>query len=147
MSKRLGIILGAFVIISIFLLSASFAKESGNEGKEELIRSGSDNLRIVYSNNVITKDDKMIDVSVINRSDTIKDYVISVDGISDYSKVKYKIDGEEEKVLSNIIYTGTLSRYGEDGDQKGHSIEFIFEEDIEFNIAIKEYNGEVVYGS
>ena len=147
MSKRLGIIIGAFVVISVFLLSASFAKESGNEGKEDLIRSGSDNLRIVYSNNVINKDDKDVDISVINRSDVVKDYVISVDGISDYSNVMYKLDDEEVKQLTNIIYIGTLSGYGDDGDYKGHKIEFIFEEDIEFNVSIKEYNGEVVYGS
>ena len=147
MSKRLGIIIGAFVIVSVFLLSASFAKESGNEGKEDLIRSGSDNLRIVYSNNVINKEDKDVDISVINRSDVVKDYVISVDGVNDYSKVMYKLDGEEAKMLSNVIYIGTLSSYGDDGDYKGHSIEFIFEDDIEFNLSIKEYNGEVVYGS
>lgn len=147
MSKRLGIIIGAFVIISVFLLSASFAKESGNDGKEDLIRTGSDNLRIVYSNNVINKDDKEIDISVINRSDVVKDYVISIDGISNYSKVMYKLDDEEVKQLTNIIYVGTLSSYGDDGDYKGHKVEFIFEEDIEFNVSIKEYNGEVVYGS
>ena len=59
----------------------------------------------------------------------------------------YKLDGEEAKTLSNVIYVGTLSSYGDDGDYKGHSIEFIFEDDIEFNLSIKEYNGEVVYGS
>ena len=147
MSKRLGIIIGAFLIVSVFLLSVSFSKESGNEGKEDLIRSGSDNLRIVYSNNVINKDDKDVDLSVINRSDVVKDYVISVDGITDYSKVLYKLDDEEVKQLSNVIYVGTLSSYGDEGDYKGHNIEFIFEEDIEFNVLIKEYNGEVVYGS
>ena len=147
MSKRLGIIIGAFVIVSILLLGASFAKESGNEGKEDLIRDGSGNLRIVYSNKVINKDDKDIDISIINRSDVVKDYVIKVEGITDYSKVKYKLDGEDEKQVTDVIYIGALSSYVNDGDYKGHNIEFIFEDDLEFNVTINEYNGEVVYGS
>lgn len=147
MSKRLGIIIGVFLVVSVFLLGASFAKESGNDIKDETIRSGSDNVRIVYSNNVINKDNKSVDISIINRSDVVKDYIITIDGISDYSLIKYKIDNSEEKELSKEILYGTLSKYGDDGDYKGHNIEFVFDEDIEFSVAVKEYNGEVVYGS
>lgn len=148
MNKRLGVVIVSFIAVSILLLGASFAKESGNDGKEELIRSGSDNLRIIYSNNVINRENKEANVSVINRSDMVKDYVISVEGVYDYSNIMYKIDGGNEIALtSNVIHVGTLSSYGNEGDYKGHKIEFVFDDDIEFNVIIKEYNGEVVYGS
>lgn len=146
MSKRLMVIIASFVVLSIFLLGFSFAKESGKENEIYGIQSNTDNIRIVYSDNIINKDNKSVDFSLINKSDLVKDYVIVVEGNTS-ANIKYKIDDGEEKVIGNTLYMGTLSPLGSEGDYVGHHIEFIFEEDIEFKLVAKEYNGEVVYGS
>lgn len=146
MNKRLVIILCCFFVISIVLLGASFSQESGQDKVLSTVQDVSDNMRVIYSSKTVNKDNKVIDLSIINKSSNIKDYVILVEGLEDYSNIRYVIDGEE-KELSEVIYFGTLSSLGIDGDYKSHNIEFIFDTDIEFNIVVKEYNGELSYGS
>ena len=146
MNKRLVVILCCFFVISIVLLGVSFAQESGQDKVLSTTQDVSDNMRVIYSSKTVNKDNKVIDLSIINKSNNIKDYVILVDGLSDYSNIRYIIDGEE-KDLSEVIYFGTLSSLGIEGDYKSHNIEFIFDADIEFNIVVKEYNGEISYGS
>ncbi|MGN1337862.1 MAG: hypothetical protein ACI4WW_05240 [Candidatus Coprovivens sp.] len=146
MNKRLVIILCCFFVISIVLLGASFSQESGQDKVLSTVQDVSDNMRVIYSSKTVNKDNKVIDLSIINKSSNIKDYVILVEGLEDYSNIRYVIDGEE-KELSEVIYFGTLSSLGIDGDYKSHNIEFIFDTDIEFYIVVKEYNGELSYGS
>ena len=149
MNKRLGIVIASFVILSVFLLGFSFAKESGKEHDNGLLESENNNVRVVYSDNVINKSNKVVDVSLINKNENVKDYVIVIEGIDDnvIGSIKYKIDDGDEKVLTKTIYNGTLSGFGNNGDYGHHKIEFIFDNDIEFKLIAKEYNGEVVYGS
>lgn len=149
MNKRLIIVIASFVILSVFLLGFSFAKESGKEGEVYGIQTSTDSIRIVYSDNVINKDNKIVDLSLINKSNEIKDYVITIEGIDSnvIGNIKYKLDDGEEKVLSKNVFNGTLSPFGNDGDYVPHHIEFIFDGEIEFKLIAKEYNGEVVYGS
>ena len=149
MNKRLVIVVASFAILSVVLLGFSFAKESGKEAETYGIQTNTDNIRIVYSNNVINKDNKSVDLSLINKSNDIKDYVITIEGIDSnvIGNIKYKLDDGEEKVLSKNIFNGTLSPFGNDGDYVAHHIEFIFDGEIEFKLISKEYNGEVVYGS
>ena len=127
-------------------MGASFSQESGQDKVLSTTQDVSDNMRVIYSSKTVNKDNKVIDLSIINKSSNIKDYVILVEGLEDYSNIRYVIDGEE-KELSEVIYFGTLSSLGIDGDYKSHNIEFIFDTDIEFNIVVKEYNGELSYGS
>ena len=147
MSKRLMIILGCFFVVSIVLLGASNSLESGQDKEVSLIQEVSDNMRIIYSDNVVNSNNKEVDISIINKATNIKDYVISVDGLSDYSNIMYRIDGGEELPLSKNIYVGTLSSKGFEGDYRHHVIEFIYDTDLEFKIIVNEYNGELSYGS
>lgn len=147
MNKRLVIILCCFFIISVILLGASFSKESGQDKENNMTQDVSDNMRVIYSSNVVNSNNKVINLSIINKSSNIKDYVINVDGLVDYSNISYRIDGGDELPLTENIYLGTLSSLGDEGDYAHHNIEFIFDNDIEFNIVVNEYNGELSYGS
>lgn len=146
MNKRLVVILCCFFVISFVLLGVSNSLESGQNKVLSTVQDITDDMRVIYSNKAVNGNNKVVDLSIINKSSNIKDYVIVVEGLEDYSNIKYSIDGEE-KDLSPTIYTGTLSSLGNEGDYKSHNIEFIFDREIEFNISVKEYNGELSYGS
>ena len=148
MSKRLTVIVCSFLAVSIVLLGCSFARQSGKENGG-LLQEENGNLRVVYSDNVINQNNKKVDLSFINRDENIRDYYVYIDNVNniDLSNVKYKVDNGEEQSVNGNLLTGTLSEFGMDGDQVTHSIEFIFDGDITFNIGASTYDGEVVYGS
>lgn len=147
MNKRLMVILSCFFVLSIILLGVSNSLESSQDIELDVALEVTDNLKVVYSDNLINSSNKVINFGVTNKGDFVRDYIVSVDWPLDYEGIRYKIDNGEEMPLSQYIYVGTLSSFGNEGDHDNHIIEFIFDEDISFNVFVKEYHGELVYGS
>ena len=83
MNKRLVVILCCFFVISIVLLGASFAQESGQDKVLSTTQDVSDNMRVIYSSKTVNKDNKVIDLSIINKSNNIKDYGLGTEKLEE----------------------------------------------------------------
>lgn len=144
MNKRLVVILCCFFLISVVLLGASNSKESGQDIEGNVVQEVTDDVRIIYSNNVINKENKVSSIGIINKYEYIKEYYVVLEGIEDYTGIQYRIDNGELKDASEVIHIGLLGGSGYDGDYKNHNIEFIFDRDIEFKVVVKTNDGESI---
>lgn len=119
MGKRFYIILFVVLCGSLLLLGFSYSKTSGlNEGKS-LYEEVNDNYRVIYSNDKLdTKDNKQLDISIINKSSEKRSFFLKLKGdINFYQNVTYTIDDGDELPLNNgIIALGSLEKIGVDGD-------------------------------
>ena len=101
MNKRLVVILCCFFVISIVLLGASFAQESGQDKVLSTTQDVSDNMRVIYSSKTVNKDNKVY-YNTITNSDSkscTNNYQTSVEE-SDYYISQATIGIDEDKLCT-----------------------------------------------
>lgn len=148
--KRFYIPLVIILCLSVLLFGVSYSKESGkiNYTKAAVNKDG---LKIVYDNgNFINvhnstnpnKYQKITGniVSITNESKKNKEYLIKIKCDNCFNKeIYYSLDKKAPQILnSEIIYQGTLSKYGTEDDHVSHELKFFtpktYNEDIKYEI-------------
>lgn len=119
MGKRFYIILFVVLCGSLLLLGFSYSKTSGLNDGNIIYEEVNDNYRVIYSNNKLdTKDNKQLDISIINRSSEKRSFFLKLKGdINSYQNVTYTIDDGDKLPLNNgIVALGSLEKMGVNGD-------------------------------
>lgn len=120
MKRKYSIALLLILSVSVLLLSVSYSSYSGTIVEEES-KVEDKSLRVKYSNSdlldIVVNNET--DIAITNLQIKEQNYVIKLIELNnqEYSNVYYSINNkEEQKLEDNIIYRGTLSSYGSDGD-------------------------------
>ena len=120
MGKKFYIVIFCIVSCSVLLLGMSYSKNSNDNMDTGLIEYSNDSFRVVYSHDKLldTRDNNTLRVSLINKKydDTSYALYLKEEDNKDINGVYYTINGEEYALTDNVIYLGTLSKYGTNGD-------------------------------
>lgn len=127
MGKRFYVVLFCVLSLSVVLLGLSFAKESGTNGDVYLADNTTDNYRVVFDedNLIDTGKSNTMTVSIINLKNEEFNYSVVLNEVDNlkYKDVYYTVNGSEEsKLKDGVIELGTLSAYGNKGDQGTYEI-------------------------
>jgi hypothetical protein len=125
----------------------SYSKNSNDSMDTGLIEHSNEYFRVVYSHDKLldTRDNNTLRVSLVNKKQIDTSYALYLKEVNnkDISGVYYTINGEEYVLTDNVIYLGSLSSYGTDGDAYIFDVSLRGFEDYSFYYSI----GEVSYGS
>lgn len=147
MGKKFYIVIFCILSCSVLLLGMSYSKNSNDNMDTGLIEYSNDTFRVVYSHDKLldTRDNNTLRVSLINKkyNDTSYALYLKEEDNKDINGVYYTINGEEYALTDNVIYLGTLSKYGTNGDTYMFDISLRGADSYNFYYSI----GEVSYGS
>lgn len=147
MGKKFYIVIFCILSCSVLLLGMSYSKNSNDNMDTGLIEYSNDTFRVVYSHDKLldTRDNNALRVSLINKkyNDTSYALYLKEEDNKDINGVYYTINGEEYVLTDNVIYLGTLSKYGTNGDTYMFDISLRGTDSYSFYYSI----GEVSYGS
>lgn len=147
MGKKFYIVIFCILSCSVLLLGMSYSKNSNDNMDTGLIEYSNDSFRVVYSHDKLldTRDNNTLRVSLINKKydDTSYALYLKEEDNKDINGVYYTINGEEYALTDNVIYLGTLSKYGTNGDTYMFDISLRGADSYSFYYSI----GEVSYGS
>ena len=121
MKKQLYLIITVVLFISVILLSISYAKESTYEQKTSTYEINEENIKIIYGkNNYFTLNKNFSnDITIVNKDSKEIAYGLFLKEVNnrEYSNIYYSINGEKnKKIIKNLLYIGTLSKFGTQGD-------------------------------
>lgn len=147
MNNKFYLVIFCILSCSVLLLGMSYSKNSNDSMDTGLIEYSNDSYRVVYSHDKLlgTKDNNTLRVSLVNKkySDTSYALYLREEYDRDLVGISYTINGEEYILTDNVIYLGSLSKYGTDGDTYMFDITLNGSEERSFYYSI----GEVSYGS
>ena len=147
MKNRFYLVVFCLLSCSVLLLGMSYSKNSNDSMDTGLIEHSNEYFRVVYSHDKLldTRDNNTLRVSLVNKKQIDTSYALYLKEVNnkDISGVYYTINGEEYVLTDNVIYLGSLSSYGTDGDAYIFDVSLRGFEDYSFYYSI----GEVSYGS
>lgn len=147
MKNRFYLVVFCILSCSVLLLGMSYSKNSNDSMDTGLIEHSNEYFRVVYSHDKLldTRDNNTLRVSLVNKKQIDTSYALYLKEVNnkDISGVYYTINGEEYVLTDNVIYLGSLSSYGTDGDAYIFDVSLRGFEDYSFYYSI----GEVSYGS
>ena len=147
MKNKFYLVIFCILSCSVLLLGMSYSKNSNDSMDTGLIEYSNEFFRVVYSHddNLDTRDNNSLRVSLINKKQNSTGYALYLQekNNKEVSGVYYTINGEEYVLTDNVIYLGSLSSYGTDGDTYMFDISLRSAEEYSFYYSI----GEVSYGS
>lgn len=148
MNKRFYVVIFCILSCSVLLLGMSYSKDSNDLVDTESLKVSNESYKAVYSSNeyLDTKDNNKLRVSLVNKKGIDTKYALYLKEKDNkiVENVYYSIDGEEEYLLTDdVIYLGTLNKYGTEGDTYIFDITLRGLDTYSFYYSI----GEVSYGS
>ena len=149
MKRKYSIALLCILTVSVLLLSVSYSAYSGTISEEEKIQDNQ-NMRIKYSNTdkLNTINNKETDIAITNLLKEDKDYVIKLISDNTFSDVYYSVNNVENQLTteSNIVYTGHLATYGNDGDYVLNKIKVYSKsnENINFKVVVEYKSDDII---
>lgn len=147
MNNKFCLVILCVLSCSVLLLGMSYSKNSNDSMDTGLIEYSNDGYRVVYSHDELldTKDNNILRVSLVNMryEDTSYALYLKEEYNRDIEGISYILNGEEYVLTDNVIYLGSLNKYGTDGDTYMFDITLKGTEERSFYYSI----GEVSYGS
>ena len=147
MNNKFCLVILCVLSCSVLLLGMSYSKNSNDSMDTGLIEYSNDSYRVVYSHDNLldTKDNNILRVSLVNKryEDTSYALYLREEYNRDIEGISYILNGVEYVLTDNVIYLGSLSKYGTNGDTYMFDITLKGTEERSFYYSI----GEVSYGS
>lgn len=147
MNNKFCLVILCVLSCSVLLLGMSYSKNSNDSMDTGLIEYSNDSYRVVYSHDELldTKDNNILRVSLVNKryEDTSYALYLREEYNRDIEGISYILNGVEYVLTDNVIYLGSLSKYGTNGDTYMFDITLKGTEERSFYYSI----GEVSYGS
>ena len=147
MNNKFCLVILCVLGCSVLLLGMSYSKNSNDSMDTGFIEYSNDSYRVVYSHDELldTKDNNILRVSLVNKryEDTSYALYLREEYNRDIEGISYILNGVEYVLTDNVIYLGSLSKYGTNGDTYMFDITLKGTEERSFYYSV----GEVSYGS